>query len=260
VLDDGEARELPSRLEGLLDAMDLWRRGCAAPRGLELFRRAAGAAPAAKLYPMSAVLALVAEDRWAEADELFLSIRSDWQRDPRFPSISATLGIARGDLREAESWLRASLEDLAEEFEDPLIRRVWNGEIDLELVGELKAAHPDTWAELIAAALTSEQKYYVLLWQHDHEPARTYASRMAARFRKLGLPAGAWLEREADAAFYAGDYEGARKLYEKSLAESEDETSALLKLSDVHFKLGNLDLERKYRERIYGSLRGSDER
>lgn len=39
------------------------------------------------------------------------------------------------------------------------------------------------------------------------------------------------------------------------LPSATTKAPVLLKLSDVHFKLGDLELERYYRERIYGSLR-----
>ncbi len=57
------------------------------------------------------------------------------------------------------------------------------------------------------------------------------------------------------AAFYAGDYPEAQSSYERSLRFRQNPDEIYLKLSDVHFKLGNLDLERVYREKIYGSLR-----
>ena len=60
--------------------------------------------------------------------------------------------------------------------------------------------------------------------------------------------------RQADAAFYREDHDDARELYEAALQASPEQTAILLKLSDVHFMLGNVDLERSYREKIYGTL------
>ena len=54
-------------------------------------------------------------------------------------------------------------------------------------------------------------------------------------------------------------YDDALALYEASREIRRDERSILLKLSDVHFKLGNVELERVYRERIYGSLERKDD-
>ena len=105
-----------------------------------------------------------------------------------------------------------------------------------------------------ATALVAEHRFYVLLWQERYDEAGRYADRMARRFRRLDLPAGRWLERNADAAFYAGDHREALRGYRRSLSETDHATQVLLKLSDVHFMLGDLEKERAYREKIYGTL------
>ncbi len=99
-----------------------------------------------------------------------------------------------------------------------------------------------------------EQRYYVLLWRQEHDAARRYAERMVDRLREMQLPTMTWIVREADAAFYQQDYGDAQELYEAVLQASPGQTATLLKLSDVHFMLGNADLERSYREKIYGTL------
>ncbi len=253
--------ELPAYLMPRLEAMRLWGRGCAAPAGcrepcaLDLFEAAATEAPDAKLYPMSTVLALAAEKRWDEADEIFLGIYPEWRVDPRYPTVSALLGIARGDLEEAELWLGTALEELPPQYEHPDVRRLWAGDVDQALVRDLKMAFPVEWTNIAATALIAEHRYYVLLWQQRVGEAPDYAARMVQRFRALDLAAGAWLERQGDALFRLGDYDGARLRYEESLFEPEDPQTVFTKLSDVHFKLGDLDGERRYREKVFGSLR-----
>jgi len=243
-----------------IEAIRLWQRGCAAPRGcgepcaLELFRRAAEHSPSAKIYPMSRLLALVAEKQWAEADELLLMIRGDWLTDPRFPALSATIGIARGNLNLAEEWLRATADGLPVEYEDPLIRRLWTGLVDAQLVHDLRRTYPGSWNDFVATSLVLEQRYYVLLWRQEYAAARRYAERMVDRLRAMRLPTMTWIVREADAAFYQEDYGDARELYEAVLPASPGQPAILLRLSDVHFMLGNTDLERLYREKIYGTL------
>jgi tetratricopeptide (TPR) repeat protein len=64
-----------------------------------------------------------------------------------------------------------------------------------------------------------------------------------------------WRERLGDAAFLAGNMEQARERYEASLAGDPWPSSAWLKLSDVYYKLGDLEKERTFRERVYGGLR-----
>jgi len=252
--------DVPEALSARLRAMNAWRAGCAAPPGCkapcarELFELAARLAPEAKLYPLSVVLALAAEKRWAEADALFLEIRPDWRGDPRFPAISALLGIARGDLADAESWLAYARDFGSAILDDPSIRRLWSGDLDRTLIDELRSKFPADWADHVEAALVSEQRFYVLLWQSRYAEAGEYAERMAAQYVAVGLPPSAWLERSGDAAFRLADYATALQRYEAALAEPTDATPILLKLSDVHFKLGNFGLERTYRERIYGTL------
>ncbi len=253
--------DLPEYIARLLDGMVLWARGCAAPKdcgsepcATELFARARRISPQAKLYPMSTVLALASQKRWKEADALFLAIYWDWYDDPRFPALSAVLGIARGDLQQAESWLQTSVDSLPPHFTHPLIRKLWSGEPNPALVRDLQSEFPSEWSDYVEAALTSEHKFYVLLWQKRFEEARGYAVAMVERFREMELPTGKWLEKAGDASFYIGDFLGALQRYERSLEGSTDPDPIFLKLSDVHFKLGNLDQERYYREKSYGRL------
>jgi tetratricopeptide (TPR) repeat protein len=244
---------LASRLSAIGD----WSAGCrGGDDALDRFRRASRAVPEAKIYPMSEVLALAAREEWRRADELFLSIYSLWQDDPRFPAIAASIGVARGDLEEAERWLSSSAEVVPERLRDPLVRKLWSGEIEPGLIGALQAQFPADWPDLVRTALSAELRFYVLLWQARYQDARAYAERMAGLFQRMELPAARWLERQADAAFYDGDYLEARARYEKSLeGRGDDAETVYLKLSDTHFMLGDLDLERRYREKIYGSLR-----
>lgn len=251
--------ELPTYLAPRLEAMGLWGQGCAAPPGCEepcareLFEEAEALAPYGKLYPMSALLALAAEGRWRAVDEAFLGLFPDWRGDPRYPALSALLGMARGNLPEAELWLDEAPEGPV--YQHPAVRRLWSGALDQSLARELKAAFPVAWSTLVAAALSAEQRYYVLLWQHRADEALDYATRMVDRYRLLEVPAGVWLERQGDALFRLGDYDGARGRYEESLQERGHRPTLFTKLSDVHFKLGDLDGERRYREKVYGSLR-----
>ena len=255
-------KDLPEYLRRSLEGMELWRRGCAAPSDCdaeelcasEIFERAGTLVPEAKLYPMSTVLALGAEKRWEEADSVFLSIYPEWQDDPRFPGISAILGIGRGDLNDAEQWLKTAIESLPRYLEDPLIRRLWWGRVDQELVRELKSSYPADWPDYVETALTAEHKYYVLLWQRRYQDALRYAGDMAELLRKMHLSPSRWIEREGDAAFYNDEHLSALQFYQQSLEGRKKPDPILLKLSDVHFRLGNLEEERDFREKIYGRL------
>jgi hypothetical protein len=253
------------QLRRLLQAMALWGQGCRLLRdqpqaALKIFDAAEARASQAKLYAMSRVLALAGAELWSEADELFMAIYADWHDDPRFPAVSAALGLARGNLEQTESWLVTSIERTPERLDHPAIRQLWSGRIDRQLVRALRESFEEDWAGYVSTALTAEQRYYVLLWRQRYDEAALYASRMTELFRAMELPAGRWLERQGDALFYDADYEGARNSFETSLAEQGERTPLLLKLSDVHYKLGDPELERAYREKVYGSLDSEDDR
>jgi tetratricopeptide (TPR) repeat protein len=252
--------DLESHLESLFEGLRLWQRGCEVRQKCDsncraaLLERAEAAIPYAKLPPMCRVMALAGAKRWTEADELFVSIYPDWQNDPRFPAISAVLGLARGQTVQAEEELLAVPEELTSDSPHPLLRRLWSGQLNRDLAGELESVFGDRWTKYVEAALVVEHRYYVFLWQERYDEAELYAERMVRRLRRLDLPVGRWLERQGDAAFYAGDFVGALRSYEHALRIADNPTAVLLKLSDVHFKLGNIDDERAYREKVYGTL------
>ena len=76
-----------------------------------------------------------------------------------------------------------------------------------------------------------------------------------AKFR----PAASELEREGDTAFHDKNVIGAKRYYEETLASSlasEDRNAAWylrLKLADVAYLLGDLEMERRLREAVFGS-------
>jgi hypothetical protein len=77
---------------------------------------------------------------------------------------------------------------------------------------------------------------------------------MADRYVALGIPNSRWYERMGDAAFFSGDFTLALQQYEKGRKGPEHDASILVKLSDVYFRLGDLEHERLYREKIYGTI------
>jgi len=123
----------------------------------------------------------------------------------------------------------------------------------------LKKYAPDDWYGYLEPALISEQYYYVLLWNGLYKEALEYANKMVERMIFLAAPKSKWLERAGDTLFFMDDYFSARQFYFKGLKDlkpinSYNERGLYLKLSDVHFLLGQPYEERFYREKIYGSL------
>ena len=238
----GERTSPPAPPEGggeawrsVLEAARAWAEGCTAleagdaANALLSFERAASDAPGGRLFRLSAALALAALKRIEEADER-LAFLSEWRYDPRYAVASAYVGLARGDLDRAREWLQ-----------DPARDAVDRSPRGSRAVGTLVA----------------EQYYYVLLWRGEFDDARDYALRMAERASRLGVAAGAWRVRAADASFYRRDGAQARELYHRAL-EGERDYGALreiyLRLADLAFLDGDLDEERRLREHYYGAL------
>ena len=103
-----------------------------------------------------------------------------------------------------------------------------------------------------SSGLMAEQYFLTLLWKGDFSLADRFAESMLAR--SIGKDKSLWREHLGDAAFLTGDIERARGFYEASLAEHPRPSAVWLKLSDVYFKLGDMEKERTFRERVYGGL------
>ncbi len=228
-----DAASEPPEDERLLEAMALWVRGCralaagAATTALERFDAAAARAPEASLYAASAVLALAAAGDPQGAEARWSAVARDWRDDPRTPVVLALLGRARGDPEEAERWLRTQAESAAR-----------NGD-------GLSSAQQRV----------AEEYFHALLWSERRDAAERYAYAMAGRATRDPGQAAAWWERAGDAALYRDDLDTATRRYERAARLAPERASVLLKLSDLHYAAGDLERERVYREKIFGTLR-----
>lgn len=218
-----------------LEPIALWARGCDALRAgraeeaLAGFEDAARRVPGGRLYALSAVLALGRLDRFAEADARLAGLAPAWRYDVRYQVTAAALGLARDDLGRALDWLRLPAEDLIDTDGDDPRRGIEQDEV-------------------------GEQYFFVLLFKGAYQEAERYATRMSDRLRSLGLPNALWVERTGDAAFLRGDDVLAQRLYQEALANKGGSLLLFEKLSDVAYRLGDRDLERGYREKVFGSL------
>ena len=253
-------RQASAELHQLLYAAALWSEGVKALRdrkaadALKSFDEASALVPSAKIYAMNAVLSLVALQQWDVVDERLSRIYSDWQDDVRFVPAMAAIGLARDRLDEAEQWLQGPAEQVPDELGQSLVRRLQSGAITPSLLQELKLRFPDNWDDYIKDAFVAEQYFLVLLWKNQAAAAERFAQRMADRYEALGIPNSRWYERMGDAAFFLGNFTIALHQYEKGLKGREQNPGILVKLSDVYFRLGDLEHERLYREKIYGTI------
>ncbi len=244
----------------VLQAVAIWREACEAMKNGELkialsgFDKASQLVPSGKIYLMNAVLALAGLGEWPEVDVRLGAIYSEWQSDLRLPVVLAKIGLARRDLDEAERWLHDPAERVTDEIGQELLRRLRSGEISENMLDALRNRFPEKGTDYVRDVLIAEEYFFVLLWKNQAPDAEQFAQRMVARYQSMGIPSAKWLERLGDAAFLMGNFQAALERYEESLKEDSRRTDILVKLSDVHFRLGDLEGERFYREQIYGRL------
>ena len=119
--------------------------------------------------------------------------------------------------------------------------------------GDLDAVERQLREDAESKGLMAEEYFLTLLWKGDAARAEAFADSMLAR--GPDSQRALWRERLGDAAFLTGTMQRARAYYEASLPEHPRPRSVWLKLSDVCFKLGDLEQERAFREKVYGALR-----
>jgi len=255
-------RAAASRWQPVFAAVAQWNSGCQAldagdaRRALPHFEKASALVPEGKAFTLSAILALAAMKRFGEADERLLGLAAD-RDDPRYAVVSAYVGLARGDLDQAESWLRDPASRVLDREANPLLA-LFGKAVPSDLLGGLRARLGAAFPGLLDETLVAEQYYYVQLWKGQYDAARDYALRMGERLKRAGLPASVWSERAGDAAFYRRDLSEARQLYEEAIRGEKDYgllRVLYLKLADIAHLTGDLETERALREHYYGALK-----
>lgn len=251
---DPESRDkFPTEVLARIESIEKWSEGChalAQGRGepaLRKFSDARAGSPEGRIYALSELLAYVSAARWDDVNRCLKSLYADWREDPRYWAVLATAALASGDFSTAEEWLRA-------EAEAPL-----HGSEP----GEPAAAAPPLlaarWNQEAGQRILRDQFFFALLWRGSTLPARKYALAQSSRTELPAEYRAHWLERAADAAFVEGSASEAKTLYGASLA-LHSSPGVLLKISDACFRLGDLEGEKLFRERIYGSLAPALER
>jgi len=119
--------------------------------------------------------------------------------------------------------------------------------------GDLEGVERQLRDSAASNGVLAEQYFLTLLWKGESARADAFALQMLTRSSDAGK--AQWQERRGDAAFISGDIRQARALYDTSLEGHAHPASVWLKLSDVCFRLGDLEQERAFRQRVYGALR-----
>jgi hypothetical protein len=203
-------------------------------------------------------LSLAALNAWQQVDTRLMGIYADWANDIRFPAAIAMIGIARKNLAQAEEWLHVPADVVPDALGQQLLDRLRRNQIDAALLADLRRRFPDNWQDYVDDKLIADQYFYVLLWQKQTGAAAQFAGRMVDRYRILGIEPSSWIEKIGDAAFMQADFSEALRRYAQILGadQAHAEPRILQKMSDVYFRLGDLEQERLYRERVYGRLSG----
>jgi hypothetical protein len=170
--------------------------------------------------------------------------------------VSAFVGIARGDLDQAEAWLRDPASRVLHREVKPQLAVVLK-RLPAGALAGFRRALGEAFPDRLEETLLAEQYYHVQLWKGRFDGARDYALRMDERLRRAGLAATVWGERAADAAFYRGDLSEARELYDAAIRGETDHGALMvlyLKMADIAHLTGDLETERTLREHYYGAL------
>ena len=259
--DEGATEALGERVREVFAAAAEWKAGCEAldagdPRAaLARFEKASAAEPEARLFSLSAAIALAALRRFPEADERLVRLAGD-RDDARYAVVSAFVGIARGDLDQAEAWLRDPASRVLDREVNPLLA-LFLKRLPADGLAGFRRALGEAYPDRLEETLLAEQYYHVQLWKGRFDGARDYALRMDERLRRAGLAATVWGERAADAAFYRGDLSEARELYDAAIRGETDHGALMvlyLKMADIAHLTGDLETERTLREHYYGTL------
>jgi hypothetical protein len=218
-------RCFPVEGETNAEAAQAFRAGCAAledDRAKEaevLLEQAAAAAPQVPLYRLASAMAAFADGRLDVMAARLRAVYPQLFADARFAVALGMLATARGDLARGEELVRAA--------------------------GE-KGLDRDAM----------EAYYYALMSNERYAEARAYARRFSGPAQGREAAAAQWLERSADAAFFAGDRDEALADYSRAVELVAGNAPVLLKLSDLAFLSGDWVTERALRERYFGALRG----
>lgn len=218
--------DAPDRARAILQPVVEWGSACEvmnrdATAAAGLFASAATGNPSAPIFHIGEVQALIKAGRHADAEARWSALEPILKNDLRYGMLAAQIGMQRNDWSEAERWLRQAAESEVTPAEQRLI---------------------------------VDEYYFVLLWKLEYRRAFSFAERTAQRIAASGGDPSIWLERTGDALFLDGAPAQARRFYEQALEKNPRAWGPNTKLSDVHFRLGNLERERHYREKVYGTL------
>lgn len=246
------------RILRLFNAITAWNRGCQhlsnskAGKSLAALHEATHLVPDSNLYRLSYALAKAAAGNGAEAEADVSALYGVWPNDSRLSIALAMIGMANAELYKTEYQLRAVIDN--PDLHDNAALILNRGPVPSEYTSNLGSGFPLQWRQGMHSLLVSEQYFMVLLWQGKYQQARDFALGRVTKIDKGSWLAPLWYERAGDAVYLSGDQYAAINLYETSMSLANAGSTFTAKLSDLYYQIGDLQKERKLREKIYGTL------
>jgi hypothetical protein len=252
---------LPEPTRTYARAVARWKAGCRAlDRGLPAeaataFEGAVSAVPGARIFALSLLLAEAAMQPGGEVDRRLLGLYPDWQGDPRFAVALAMLAIRKRDLLLAKQWWVDAPQLVFASSRQHLLTSFLNVSAQADMFPVLNAATTAKTYLAVEPYLLAEQYFYLLLWDRRYRDAAVFADEVVDRLATAGLPTAPWQERAGDAYMLGGDQAEATAAYERSLSQNANRPGPYTKLSDLYYLQHDLERERQYREKVFGTLR-----
>ncbi len=243
-----------------LSAVKHWREGCTElaagkpKKAVDRFRTAMEHVDA-PMYQLSYALALAESGDYNGATILLGRVYGYWVDDPRYAIAQAMVAFHHKDWQSAEWTLSPHAFSLINKMDKATLNALWTGKLDGDLMESFRKKMPDMWQEAISEFIMAEQYFYLLMWTERYDEVLEYAKAMTLYLEKNELPSTLWHTRIGDSYFVSGDYTDALHKYQQVLEKSIYKASLYKKISDIAFIQGDAQMERHYREMVYGNLR-----
>lgn len=243
-----------------LKALKSWKQGCTELAAGEPIKAGDHFLAAierfdAPMYQLSYAMALAEGNSYQQAVMKLGEQYGYWSNDPRYAIAQAMIAFGHEDWQSADWKLSPFSFSLMNKMDRPTLNALWSGDLNSELMEKFKNKTPEMWEDAIGEFIIAEQYFYLLMWSGRHQEALEYAKAISGYLKEHGLPAALWQSRIGDGYFISGYYTIALQAYQQLLQKPISKISLYKKISDLAYLLGDAQMERHYRELVYGNLR-----
>ncbi|VAX35600.1 hypothetical protein MNBD_UNCLBAC01-1911 [hydrothermal vent metagenome] len=210
--------------------------------------------PKSLIYQISLALAYSGKSDFDKVDKIIAQERWKWPDDLRWNIILAMLATRKYNFNDIEKNVIYEATLIPDELQHPVLKVLFEKKFNQSIFQQLEKLYPEEWKGYFEKVIESEQYYFALLWQNYFQYARDYAHKMVRNLKVLGIESIKWMEWEADAAFFQGDYLSAKEAYLKVVEFDPEQKSSYLKLADIYYVMDDKIKEKEVREKFYGYL------